>query len=331
MSLKFGVTIMWSELEGFRRQLRLAESVGFDRIGIGDSPTTYRELYVALTVAAMETTRIELTSMVQVPMGRHPVIVASSVSSIQELSNNRLSLAFGTGASGAQALGERKASLDDLREYVAALRQLLRGERVTWRGREGLPPNGPRPIDIHITTTGPRSARLAGAIADTAIIGSGPRNPLLPGLIEEVREGAREAGRDPDALEIWLMTRSGIAEDRTDALAQVTGSLAAGAAHHFSTPSQRATVPAEYHDALDRLRAEYDPTAHAVSGGPNSRLMDELGLSEYFAQRYAMVGDVESCREQLRGLTDLGIAGVQLSAVVRDPEASLHRYGEVIA
>src|SRR5699024_9520539 len=99
------LTVMWKELPSFKAQLHAAELAGFDRLGIGDSPTTYREQYVSMAVAAMETTSVGITSMVQVPMGRHPVVTASAVSTLQELSGGRISLTLGAGASGAAALG----------------------------------------------------------------------------------------------------------------------------------------------------------------------------------------------------------------------------------
>ena len=40
--------------------MRLAESVGFDYIGVTDSQSLFRELFVSLAVAAMETERVHL-------------------------------------------------------------------------------------------------------------------------------------------------------------------------------------------------------------------------------------------------------------------------------
>ena len=44
--MKFGVTMLPDNLETLARRARLAEESGFDYIGIGDSQSLFRELYV---------------------------------------------------------------------------------------------------------------------------------------------------------------------------------------------------------------------------------------------------------------------------------------------
>ena len=49
--MKYGVTLLPTSFESLRQHVRLAESVGFDYIGIADSQSLFRELFVSLTVA----------------------------------------------------------------------------------------------------------------------------------------------------------------------------------------------------------------------------------------------------------------------------------------
>jgi hypothetical protein len=113
-------------------------------------------------------------------------------------------------------------------------------------------------------------------------------------------------------------------------LAGLKGSLAAAGAFNFVSPGQLATVPEEFHEPLKRLRQGYDLTAHSVSGGANERLVDELGLADFLADRFTMIGSVAGCREQIKKLAELGVSGVQVSATTKDQEGAIREFAEVM-
>src|SRR5262249_60330414 len=83
---RFGIVFLPEILAGFGALCREAEEHGFDWLGVADSQSVFRELYVALTLAALETTRIRLGPLVTNPLTRHPVVTASAISSVDELS-----------------------------------------------------------------------------------------------------------------------------------------------------------------------------------------------------------------------------------------------------
>jgi 5,10-methylenetetrahydromethanopterin reductase len=101
--------LVWDDLAAFQRRLRLADQLGYDLIGVGDSPKVYRELYVALAIAAHETSRARIGSVVTTPKLRHPLITAAAIGSINALSGGRAFLGVGRGGSAADAAQEPPA------------------------------------------------------------------------------------------------------------------------------------------------------------------------------------------------------------------------------
>ena len=84
--MKFGVTMFPNNLEDVASQARLAEEMGFDYVGIADSQSLARELYVTLSVVAMSTERVMLGATVSNPLTRHPAVASSAIASVNELS-----------------------------------------------------------------------------------------------------------------------------------------------------------------------------------------------------------------------------------------------------
>ena len=73
---------------------------------------------MSLTVAALETERVQIGPSVTNPLTRHPAVMASAIASLHELSGGRAFLGIGTGDSAILNLGLRPARLRALREYV---------------------------------------------------------------------------------------------------------------------------------------------------------------------------------------------------------------------
>ena len=54
---RFGISFTPNNLEEFKQACSTADAIGFEQIGIVDSQSVYRELYVACTLAAGATRR----------------------------------------------------------------------------------------------------------------------------------------------------------------------------------------------------------------------------------------------------------------------------------
>src|SRR5437899_2283257 len=78
------------------RFARAAEEAGFQDVWFPDH-YFIREVYAALALAATATTRVGLGTAVTSPYLRHPVLLASAVATIDEISGGRAILGLGVG------------------------------------------------------------------------------------------------------------------------------------------------------------------------------------------------------------------------------------------
>lgn len=329
--MRYGVILLWEDdLGTFRTRVQRAEEQGYDVLGVGDSPGVYRELAVSMTAAAVETHRMAVASTVTVPVGRHPAVVASSFSALAELSGNRVIYGVGAGGSATGAMGLGPTGLTAIKRHSTAVRRLLEGESTEWEGVTVPGLRHPRRVPMYLSAYGPATRRLAGASFDGVILASGPSAGVLEQFVGEVRDGAREADRDPDDVDIWVMSRASVRDDREEALIDLKANLASAGSFGLRSPAQMATVPPELKDRIRELQARYDTTHHVVWDGPNSRLIDELGLTEYLASRFAVVGTPEECRAQAATIEKLGVSTLLVPAVDRDPDGLMTRFAEAV-
>ena len=134
MDVKFAATSRPGPRDELVEWVQAAESLGFHRIGVADSPALYRDLWVSLTHVALNTRRLPFGPWVTNPVTRHPVVTASAASALAELAPGRVCIGVGSGNSGVYNAGRRAASLASLREYVTTLRSLMTTGEAEYRG-----------------------------------------------------------------------------------------------------------------------------------------------------------------------------------------------------
>jgi 5,10-methylenetetrahydromethanopterin reductase len=159
----------------------LAESLGYERAWLYDSPALYPDVWVALARVAEHTDRIGLGPAVLVPSLRHVLTQAAAIATLESLAPGRTVAAIGTGFTGRMALGQRPLPWRDVEEYVRNLRALLRGEQIEVDGSvvQMIPPAGflPAPpvmVPILVAANGPKGLEVAKELGDGVMtIGSG--------------------------------------------------------------------------------------------------------------------------------------------------------------
>ena len=172
------------------------EDAGFDGVGVHDHPHSGRDAYVVLALAAVRTRRIRLYPATSSPAVRHPVLLASLAHSLDELAPGRTCLTVAPGFLSARSIGQRRATVDTMREAVVALRRLLAGESVVF----GDPPSrlnnlGSSPPQVYLLAAGPRMVELAGEVADGAFLMVGLHPDAVAAARRHLETGARRAGR----------------------------------------------------------------------------------------------------------------------------------------
>ena len=331
--MKFGVTLLPDSLDALARRARLAEGMGFDYVGVGDSQSLFRELYVSLSMLAMTTQRVMLGPTITNPLTRHPAVTASAIASVNELSGGRAFLGIGSGDSSVLNLGLRPARVAELRHYVQTVRDMLAGETAEYRGSPAHVRWANAPIPIVTAAEGPRTLAIAGEIADAAIVHTGLTADILSDTIARIRHGERSAVREQGTVGVWAFAKCNIAESRDDAIHEIKMALAASGHHVFAHTLEGKHVPQELQVAVHALRRRYQASEHEQLGHTrNAALTDELGLTDYFADRFAIAGAPEECRSKARAIFEAGVDVLLITAIGPDPDTIIRRFAqEVIA
>src|SRR5258707_10301708 len=166
------------------RMARLGEELGFDLVGIADTPGNALDPWVAMPLAAAATSRVRLATCVTNLVTRHPSITASAAASVDLAAGGRTILGIGAGHSGVANVGGAPTRAAELREGLAFLKTALSGAPAAWRGAATHLPWVKRPVPVY-------------AAADGAFVNYG----LGPAEVTRVRallaEGAAPAGRPP--------------------------------------------------------------------------------------------------------------------------------------
>ncbi|MEE2060308.1 LLM class flavin-dependent oxidoreductase [Rhodococcus artemisiae] len=171
-----------------------AEQAGFDEVWFPDSQLLWRDVFAVAAAAAGTTTRITLGTAVTNFATRHPSVVASSARTVAEIAPGRFVLGVGVGDSAVGPVGIRQSTGAQVREGIAVVRELLAGRDVNFGGTRSWM-RDPALVPIHLAASGPRNLRLAGELADGAILLSGVASAPLTAAIGRVRDGASAATR----------------------------------------------------------------------------------------------------------------------------------------
>jgi 5,10-methylenetetrahydromethanopterin reductase len=309
--LRFGFSANPSDVAETADAARQGEALGFDRIGVWDSPALYREPWVTLAAVAAATHRIDLGTWVTNPLTRHPVVTASAAATLDDLAPGRVVLGIGTGDSGVYGLGGSAATLRRLAEYVTALRSLLREGSAVWEGsRVSLPWAGPRDVRILVAAHGAKALRVAAQVADGAVLGLGVSPDVVARCRAELSDAAAAAGRDAGGFETWWTAPWYVGDDgdaaRDEALWHV-----ASLAHHISRRGVAGKfIPERYVAGILELGAAYDLTTHGAPGREQrdayAALARRLGVADYLVDRFTIAGTPAEAATRVRHLAAAG-------------------------
>jgi len=213
-------------------QAVVAEEAGFDVVVVSehfhpwvDDESASGFAFSTIGAMAHATERMEFVTGVTTPLFRfHPAVVAQAAATLDRLSGGRFTLGVGTGENINEgplgyefpAYAERNARMT---EALEIMRRLLDGEKLTYEGtyyrtdraRLYSPPIGPVPILL--AAGGPKSATLAGQMAEGVITSVKDPAETMEKVIDPVNRAARDLGR-PDP--IVLATRWSIFADNDE-------------------------------------------------------------------------------------------------------------------
>ena len=275
---------------------RLAERRGYGSLWVTER-YFQEETFALLGYLAAATERVELGVGVVNPYTRHPALIAMAAATLDRLAGRRLLLGLGRsdrslieGALGIQ-YGLPRAVLG---EAAATLRKLLDGEAVAGVHLAVRPARRP---PIYLAAIGPRALRLAGAVADGVLLNAYVPPGYVRYAVEEVRAGAREAGRDADAVDVTCMLVVRLTDEPAALLPQLRVRVA--------------QILAEPHvGELLLERGGFDPgiveplrAALAASGAAAAARY----VSEEIVEAFTLLGGAEHCRERIEAYRAAGV------------------------
>jgi 5,10-methylenetetrahydromethanopterin reductase len=308
----------------------VAEECGFDQVTYVDQQNLSRDVYVQMAVAAMNTRKIKIGQGVTVPVTRHPSVTANATASVNELSGGRAFLGIGAGGNALRSMGKKVRPMQDYRETVEFIRSYIRGEESEYQGARMHSDWITQPYPIYMACTGPASCRLAGELADAAIIGPGIHPEVVKWRIELVHQGARKAGRDPSEVAIWLRTLICIAESREAARPQAAAYASRGV---WTTLGLETPEVAELRNRLERVMPDvdgliaegkrvydaYDEYQHELPDAPHAKL-----VTQRMADFIHLLGPVNDISARIDELRHLGVTNLSVTMfTVADREAMM--------
>ncbi|UMB72003.1 LLM class flavin-dependent oxidoreductase [Mycobacterium paraterrae] len=153
--------------------VELAESLGYRRAWLYDSPALYPDVWMILARCAERTSRIGLGPGVLVPSLRHPMVNAAAIAELADQAPGRVAVAVGSGFTGRFSLGKRPLPWRQVADYVRCLKALLAGETVEWDGARirmmqpyGYGAERPIAVPILIGADGPKGLAVAAELGD---------------------------------------------------------------------------------------------------------------------------------------------------------------------
>jgi 5,10-methylenetetrahydromethanopterin reductase len=278
-----------------------AEEHGVDEMWLIDSQLAMKDVYIGLAGTALRTSHMRLGTGVTNLVTRHPTVTANAIAAIAELSGGRAMLGLGAGDSAVYGLGARPSRVAEMEEAVSFFSATLAGRQGTWHGAQyGLAQAIP-PTPVYLAVSQARMCRLAGQVADGAII-MGPAQPdLLARQISWVEEGIAAAGRKREDVTISFITTMSLREDRDAALADVRSWASAQARLQADVRELPASLQ-QFREEIAAAKSGYDYSEHL-----STRAQHQSTVSDELTAALAIAGTADDCVPRLQGLLQTGV------------------------
>jgi len=295
-------------------RVRRAEELGYEAAYV--THIAGRESLTVVTAYALSTSRIRVGTGVVPIYTRTPATMAQTAWTIDDLTTlgqpaergARGRLNLGLGVSHRPVVeGWHGQTIDrpvaEMREYVSIVHAILRGEQpptaspdapaVKWRTGFQLAGLDPRPdVPIYVAGLSPGMLRLAGEVADGAILWLCTPPYIRDVVIPAVREGRERAGKPLEGFDVVAAVPAAAVEDPAVAHASLRRELLP----YFGLPFYRAM--------LERSGFGEEIAAFDAAGGDPARMQE--AISERFLDTLAAVGDAEAVYAGVQRYADAG-------------------------
>ena len=310
---------------GLVEEIRLGEELGLGSAWISERLNTKNVEVLSGLAAAHAPTMGLASGLITNLTLRHPLITASYASTMHLLTGNRFALGMGRGQYPlSDAAGVPRLSFRILEDSIQILRALWNGESVNYFGPVGrltgvsLGMKLDVPPPILMAVMGDKTAYWAGRHCDGVIYNSLWSPQAIERSTRLVRQGAADAGKDPDRVRVWtiLITACDLPEDEMlSFVVRRMNTYLAFPGMYNAICEANGWDPA----VLDRVRAvqaEIDGRASGLLGDEHmSRRTDDIRRTyevypRHWIEQGCAVGSAEHCARRMHECFDAGADGV---------------------
>jgi probable F420-dependent oxidoreductase len=304
---------------------RQAEDAGFAYGWLFDSHVLWRDPYPLLTLMAEATDRLRLGTCVTNPGTREPSVTASSLATLDELSDGRMDLGIGRGDSARRVLGKPPTTMANLEEAIRVIRALVAGETIAYEGTDlHFPWTKGWDLPVWVAGYGPMALAMTGRVADGLILQLA--DPDLVGwFVGQVREAEAAAGRPAGSVRIQAAAPAHVGDlascrDRTRWFPALVSNHVVDLVNKYPREQLPETLTGYIRD-----REGYDYHHHAEVGSSNAGFVgDEV------TDRFCVLGSVDDHVAKLQALAGAGVDQFNIYLMNGDEEAILEAYGREV-
>jgi probable F420-dependent oxidoreductase len=277
------------------------------------------DAFSPIAAASMISERMRFGTAIVPVYTRPAALIAMSAATVNQLSGGRFVLGLGISTPNIvqnwMGVPFQKPHTR-VRETVAAVRSILKGEKVSAAG-EFVRMNNFRmdinlevpPPPIYLGAQGAAMLRLAGELGDGVIVNF-ITTDTLPAMLEHTREGMRAAGKDPSSLDVVCRIICAVGEDEATTRALFRRSLTA-----------YVTVP-QYNKFFRQIGYENEAGVAMELWNKGERKQALESIPEEMIEKIFVFGDAKTCRRRIDEYFKAGVTttALQFSSFAKSPE-----------
>jgi probable F420-dependent oxidoreductase len=321
--LSFGVTFMLDPPASRVVELaKLAEDNGFDYVWAWDSHVLWQDVYPVFTLIAASTERLRIGPCVTNPATRDITVTASALATLNEISGGRMVMGIGRGDSARRVMGKPPVTVEHLEQACRQIRDLAEGREIDYDGTPLRLKWAKGTLPVWVAAYGPKALRAAGRVADGLIMQLADPY-IIEWSLRYVREGAEEAGRSFDDIQIMSAAPACVTDDMGSAREQVRWFPAMVSNHVVDLVQRYASteLPRELTEFIE-ARDHYDYADHGRTGAEHTAF-----VTDEVVDRFCVLGTPERCLAKLRELEALGVDQFNIYSMVDDPAGVIRTFG----
>jgi len=326
--MKFGLRLI-GYLGNARELVRLAvlaEQAGFDNVWFPHD-TFMGNTWALTSAVASQTSRIRIGSVGTNPYTTNPAEIATYIATLDDLSAGRAVLGLGLHTEKMVEWTGIDAGdyLQCTREAVEIVRALLRGEVVDYQGKVfrwsdqcylRFKPYRDE-VPIYVCAFGAKYLALSGAIGEGSLPMITPPESATY-MVSAITAGARDAGRDPHAVDIAGCAWLSLAAQR-NAASKVLHEMVAYFGPHLEAQALA---------TIGLTPADFEPLGHLVDAGRYQEAAERVTPA---MTRLAISGTPADVIRQIEALAGMGITQVSVGGPLGpDPATAIRLMGEQV-